>query len=80
MRSKSKELMIKIKDFIESSFEENHRMPTIREIATEMNVVPSCVHRYLVEMNERGMISYRNGRMSTEKIDNMNFQTNSAAL
>lgn len=80
MRHKNTELMLKIKDFIESCFEENHRMPTVREIAAEMNVAPSCVHRYLVEMNEREMISYSNGRMSTEKIDKMNFQTNNAAL
>ena len=76
MRHKNTELMIRIKDFIESCFEENHRMPTVREIAAEMKVAPSCVHRYLVEMDERDMISYSNGRMSTEKIDKISMLLN----
>ena len=80
MRSKNKELMAEIKLFIEISFEDTHRMPTVREIAKEMHISPSCVHRYLVEMDERNIISYSNGRMSTDKIDKMNLQMNNAAL
>ena len=80
MRHKNSALMIRIKDFIESYFEDRYRMPTIREIANKMGVAPSCVYRYLVEMNELEMISYSNGRMSTEKIDKMKLATNTAAL
>ncbi len=80
MRSKNPELMKRIKLFIEDCFEENHRMPTLREIAKEMSISLSCVQRYLVEMAERELISYSNGRMSTEKIDKMNLATNNAAL
>jgi len=76
MRSKNIELMNRIKEFIEDCFESNHRMPTVREIASKMSVAPSVVHRYLVSMAERGMITYSHGRMSTAKIDKMNFQTN----
>ena len=36
MRSKNIELMNKIKIYIEDCFENNHRMPTVREIAKEM--------------------------------------------
>ena len=72
--------MDRIKLFIEDCFEENHRMPTVREIAKEMNIAPSCAHRYLVEMAERGLILYSQGRMSTEKIDKMKLATNNAAL
>lgn len=80
MRSKNPELMKKLKLFIEDCFEANHRMPTVREAAKEMNVSPSCVHRYLVEMAEKGYISYENGRLSTDKIDKMRLATNNAAL
>ncbi len=80
MRSKNPELMKRIKLFIEDCFEENHRMPTLREIAKEMSISLSCVQRYLVEMAERELISYSNGRMSTEKIDKMSLSTNNAAL
>ena len=80
MRSKNISLMMSIKEFIESCFENDHRMPTVREIAKEMNISTSCSHRYLVEMAEKNMISYVNGKMSTDKIDKMNLQTNSAAV
>lgn len=80
MRSKNTELMDRIKLFIEDCFEENHRMPTVREIAKEMSIAPSCAHRYLVEMAGRELISYSKGRMSTEKIDKMKLATNNAAL
>lgn len=80
MRSKNPKYMEQMKLFIENCFEKTHRMPTVREIAKEMNISPSCVHRYLVEMDERQIISYSNGRMSTDKIDKMNLQTNNAAL
>ncbi len=80
MRSKNPKYMEQMKLFIENCFEKTHRMPTVREIAKKMNISPSCVHRYLVEMDERKIISYSNGRMSTDKIDKMNLQTNNAAL
>lgn len=80
MRSKNKDLMEKIKLFIESCFNENYRMPTVREIGKAMGISPSCVHRYLVEMNERNIISYSNGKMSTERIESMKLHTNNAAL
>lgn len=80
MRSKNPELMKKIKSFIEDFFEESHRMPTVRETANGMNVSPSCVHRYLVEMAGKGYISYEHGKLSTDKIDKMRLTTNKAAL
>lgn len=80
MRSKDPELMKKIKRFIEECFEESHRMPTVRETAKEMGVAPSCIHRYLVEMADKGMITYSSGRLSTDKIDKMKLSTNNAPL
>ena len=80
MRSKDPELMKRIKLCIEEWFDDNHRMPTVREIAKEIGVSPSCIHRYLVEMANKGLISYSHGRLSTERIDKMNLTTNNAAL
>ncbi|MCD8048572.1 MAG: transcriptional repressor LexA [Clostridia bacterium] len=80
MRSKNPELMNDIKQFINDYYETNHRTPTVREIAAKMGVAPSCVQRYLVEMNERGMVSYVNGRLSTDRIDKLNTQTNSTPV
>lgn len=80
MRSKNTELMNKIKVYIEDCFENNHRMPTVREIAKETKIAVSCAHRYLVEMADREIISYANGKMSTDKIDKMDLRTNNVAL
>ncbi len=80
MRNKNPELMNKIRQYIDDNFEATHRTPTVREIAAETGVVPSCVQRYLVEMDKRGMVSYVNGRLSTDKIDKLNLGTNNTPV
>ena len=61
MRRKNPELMEKIRDFAGEYFRHNYESPTVREIAEAMGISKSTAHGYLVEMNEKGMLSYRNG-------------------
>lgn len=61
MRSKSPELMEKIWNFVGEYYRHNYISPTIRIIAEEMGISKSTAHGYLVEMDEKGMLSYRNG-------------------
>ena len=42
-------------------YRHNYISPTIRIIAEEMGISKSTAHGYLVEMDEKGMLSYRNG-------------------
>ena len=58
MRSKSPELMEKIKEFAEGYFRENGETPSNKTIADAMGVGRSTVYYYLVDMAQRGMISY----------------------
>lgn len=71
MRSKSMELMLRIKAYIEDYFEKYSSTPTVREIASSMKIAGSSAHRYLVAMAEKGMLTYEKGVLSTPKIDMM---------
>ena len=73
MRSKNKELMIKIINFIDSEYQKNGLAPTLREIASEFNITSACVSHYLTEMKEKGLIQ-SNGKsrgIKTSKIQSM---------
>lgn len=80
MRSKSTELMLQIKSYIENYFERYAATPTVREIAKSMHIATSSAYRYLVAMSERDMIAYENGIISTPKIEMMSPEVNPAAI
>ena len=80
MRSKSLELMLRIREYIESYFERYSSTPTVREIAGAMKIAVSSAHRYLVAMAEKGMVSYENGVLSTPKIEMMSPEVRPAAI
>ena len=80
MRSKSPELMLSIRGYIEQYFDRYYGTPTVREIAGAMHISVSSAHRYLVAMAERNMINYENGVLSTTKIEMMTPQVNYAAI
>ena len=64
MRTKKEETMNRIQDFIGDYYRANHRTPTTREIAGEVQLSNGAAHKYLVAMNERGMLRYENGVLS----------------
>lgn len=70
MRYKSPEKMEQIREYIGNYYRINHCTPTTREIAAEVDLAQGNVQKYLVEMDEKGMLSYRNGVISG--IDKMN--------
>lgn len=80
MRSKSLELMLRIKDYIESYYERYSSTPTVREISASMKIAVSSAHRYLVAMADRDMVSYENGVLSTPKIEMMSPEVRPAAI
>lgn len=58
IRKKSKELKDAILRAVNEFFLSEFRSPHISEIAGELGVAKSTVYRYLIEMNEEGMLSY----------------------
>ena len=64
MRSKSKELMEQISNYIGDYYRQHHSTPTTREIASAVGLSPAAGYKYLVEMDKRGMLSYENGEIT----------------
>ena len=68
MRSKSPELMGAIKEFVNKYYREHHTVPSTQTIGAAVGVTRNTVYRYLVEMNERGMLQYDKAIKSTEQM------------
>lgn len=67
MRHKDPILMRRIRDFAEDFYFSEGRSPSTTEIASQVGIARSTVYRYLVEMDQKGIISYKSGEIVTEK-------------
>ena len=66
MRSKNVELMNGIRQYAGQFFIENRRSPSTSEIARHFGINKSTVYRYLMEMDDRGMLHYNGGDIVTD--------------
>ena len=66
MRSKSIELMNKIKKYIEEYYLQYRQSPSTTKIAEAVGIARGTAYKYLVEMSERNMIEYDGQEISTE--------------
>lgn len=57
MRSKSPQWMDEISAFVDRYYRENRFSPTLSEIARAVSISKATAYRYLVAMNESGMLS-----------------------
>ena len=80
MRHKSEETMELIIEFVEDYYIKNRRSPSTREIAQAVGIVKGTAYKYLVEMNDRGMIQYDGKQILTDKISKTNTEFTSAAV
>lgn len=72
MRSKDQQQMADIKAFIEQYVLENNGIrPSTAMIAKEIGISRAGAYRYLVDMDKLGMIIYRNGTVTTDKISSI---------
>lgn len=60
MRTKDKELIDRIKMYIENQYEQSGRTPSIRDIAGALEIGKSSVQRYLEYMVEQGILAKGN--------------------
>ncbi|MCR5625307.1 MAG: repressor LexA [Lachnospiraceae bacterium] len=74
MRSKSKELMVKIRDFAEKFTLENSRTPSTAEIGVALGISKTTAFKYLKEMHQLGMVTYEGGVLHTRVTNKMNCQ------
>lgn len=67
MRHKSEELMKRIQAFVDEYYLENRHSPTTRTIAEAVGVAAGTAYKYLVAMNENGMLEYDGRTIATAK-------------
>lgn len=80
MRSKDPEIMKRIVDFVEAHHLDYNSSPSLRVIADGVGIGSTTVYRYLMEMNERGMICYDGKTIRNEKINKSQRGTIRAAV
>ena len=69
MRSKNPELMKEICTYVSDYYRDRRSSPSVNEIAKAVGIAKTTAYRYLVDMNERGMISYDGHTIETPQID-----------
>lgn len=79
MRHKDTTLMQRILEFAERFVIEEDRSPTMTEISNAMGIARSSAHRYLVTMNENGMLQY-NGTSITTRMTKLKSETRPAEV
>ena len=72
MRRRNVELMNCIIEFAEQYYLENSSSPSVRTIADRFGIGVSTAYRYLLEMDERGLITYDGKRISNDRIEKLN--------
>ena len=80
MRTKDPEIMKRIVDFVEAYHLDYNSSPSLRVIADGVGIGSTTVYRYLMEMNERGMICYDGKTIRNEKINKSQRGTIRAAV
>lgn len=80
MRSKSQELMDEILKFAEEYYLDNGHSPATSAIAAELNISRATAYRYLVEMNDRGMVEYDGQEIHTAVTRKLNNEINRTAI
>ena len=69
MRTKSTDLMKKIKEYAEEYYLDHGQSPTTSQISTALQIGRTTAYSYLVEMDRRGMISYDGKNIYTSVIE-----------
>lgn len=80
MRHKSTELMGTIKAFVEEYYKNYRHSPSTTEIADAVGIARGTAYKYLVAMNENGMIRYDGQQISTEQTEKVQTEFTSVAL
>ena len=80
MQHKDPDLMKRINTYIGEFYLSHDRTPSTTEIAKAFGISRSSAQRYLVAMNEKGMLSYQGGRLSLDKMNKLRTDRQQAPL
>ena len=80
MQHKDPDLMRKINIYISEFYMDHDRTPSTTEIAKTFGISRSSAQRYLVAMDEKGMLSYQGGKLAVDKMDKLRTDRQQAPL
>jgi len=80
MKKRSLDTMNKIRDFAEQYYADHGCSPSTTMIAVEVGVSRGTAYKYLVEMDEKGFISYDGKTITTDLTQNSNVDRATAPI
>ena len=80
MRSKSPEMMDKIISYVEDYYQVHYSTPSTTDIANAVGMSRGNAYKYLVEMDEKGLISYDGKSIVTEAMSKVSRNKFEAAI
>ena len=80
MRQKNPKYMKEIEDYVDEYYSLHHKSPSCREIAENTTLQRSAVQRYLVAMNDQGMIKYDGRTIHTKRMQSYAPDTTSVGV
>ena len=80
MRYKDPKMMEKITEFISDYYLQHDRTPSITEISKGVKLCRSSVFKYLVEMDEKNLLSYEHGKIMTKSMRKIHVNRTPAAV
>lgn len=69
MRQKDPQLMESISTYISDYYLQLGRTPSTAEIARELGICKATAYNYLVEMDAKGMLEYKDGKVTTSSME-----------
>ena len=80
MRSRSADFKNRICDVVNDWKRNVGRTPSLKEIGDELGVNKSTIYRYLVEMDEEGLLEYDGNSIDTKELNHRTMNTARAAI
>jgi len=80
IRKKNPEIMKKIIEYVEEYYFIHRSSPSMAEISSALNIGRSTAYKYLVEMNEKGILSYDGKEILTAGMAKINYNVNKAPV
>ena len=80
MRQKNPKYMKEIEAFVDDFYSKHHKTPSCREIAENTTLQRSAVQKYLIAMNEQGMIKYDGKTIRTRRMQSYAPDTTSVGV
>ncbi len=80
MRQKNPKYMKEIEDFVDEFYSKHHKTPSCREIAENTTLQRSAVQKYLIAMNDQGIIKYDGRTIRTRRMQSYAPDTTSVGV